>query len=367
MAPALSDRSFTGKRAALIPGVGEDDDVLPGYPECTAAGLYSPPTICRRNTKPEILLTSPDAHHCEPVGSSSTGRDRQPRERPAPEGAGGSRGDPHRSMCQRADAVPSYKSLPGCAGDRVRSTMSAHPGSGRSDRKVACCEKCSATLVALKKQALSLAVHQQSSCKVSPLCTGLRGSGAPGLRGSGAPDPLGHEMNLNDARRQTAAPQQVVDSGDLSAFLLDNLHVHSRSSLESRDRDQGECGACGVPLQQLKQEAVLLALSRAQPAAKPPFERSFSAAALLGPSEPKHADRAPWAAAVAVHPPHGRTLSPHAPRSPRTPQRTPQTLRRRGPKLPNPDMDRWVEQQQQLVASKAAPGAEGVARYHKVP
>jgi len=29
MAPALSDQSFTGKRAALIPGVGEGDDVLP--------------------------------------------------------------------------------------------------------------------------------------------------------------------------------------------------------------------------------------------------------------------------------------------------------------------------------------------------
>ncbi|XP_034383834.1 kinesin-like protein KIF26B [Cyclopterus lumpus] len=201
--------------------------------------------------------------------------------------------------------------------------MSAHPGFGRSDRKVACCEKCSATLVALKKQALSLAVHHQSSCK---------------------------------------------DSSDLSAFLLDNLRVHSRSTNESRDRDrdreQGECGACGVNLNQLKQEAVYLALSRGQPLAKPPFEPSFSTGTLLGQSETKHGDRAPWeAAATAVHQPHSRTHSPHSPRSPRTPQRTPQTLRRRGPKLPNPDMDRWVEQQQQLAASKSASSAEGVTMY----
>lgn len=120
-------------------------------------------------------------HHCEPAGfcASINGKDCQPKERPAPEGAGGTRGDPHRNMCQRADAVPSYKSLPGTVGDRIRSTMSsgsgiicrgtmsASPGFGRSDRKVACCEKCSATLVALKKQALSLAVHHHFSCKVS--------------------------------------------------------------------------------------------------------------------------------------------------------------------------------------------------------
>ncbi|KAK9531088.1 hypothetical protein VZT92_010537 [Zoarces viviparus] len=272
-------------------------------------------------------------HHCEPVGSSAsiTERDGQPKERPTPEGAGGSRGDPHRNMC-RADAVPSYKSLPGAVGDRVRSTMSsgsgticrgamsANPGVGRSDRKVACCEKCSATLVALKKQALSLAVHHHFSCK---------------------------------------------DSGDLSVFLLDNLRVHSRSTTESRDREreQGECGACGVNLNQLKQEAVHLALSRGQPLAKPPFEPSFSAGTLLGLSETKQGDRAPWEAATAVHHPHSRTHSPHSPRSPRTPQRTPQTLRRRGPKLPNPDMGRWVEQQQQLVASKSASSADGVNMY----
>lgn len=119
-------------------------------------------------------------HHCEPFSFSASvkGKDCQSKERPTPEGAGGSRGDPRRNMCQRADAVPSYMSLPGSVGDRIRSTMfssgticrgsvPANPGFGRSDRKVACCEKCSATLVALKKQALSLAVHHHFSCKVS--------------------------------------------------------------------------------------------------------------------------------------------------------------------------------------------------------
>ncbi|KAM9339072.1 kinesin-like protein KIF26B [Symphorus nematophorus] len=277
------------------------------------------------------LWSSEVQHHCEPAGFSHSITGKQPRERPAPEGA---RGDPQRNMCQRADAVPGYKSLPGAVGDRIRSTMfpgsgtlcrgtmsALNPGSWRSDRKVACCEKCSATLVNLKKQALSLAVHHHFSCK---------------------------------------------DSSDLSVFLHDNLRVHSRSTTESRDRerDQGECGACGVNLNQLKQEAVHLALSRGQSLAKPPFEPGFSTGTLLGQSGTKYGDRAPREAATAVHQSRSRTHSPHgSPRSPRTPQRTPQTLRRRGPKLPNPDMDRWVEEQQQLVASKSASSTDGVATY----
>nr|XP_046229067.1 kinesin-like protein KIF26B [Scatophagus argus] len=273
-------------------------------------------------------------HHCEPDGFPATrnGKDRQPKERLTPEGAGGTRGDPHRNMCQRADAVPSYKSLPGTLGDRIRSTMSSatgticrgtmsvNPAFGRSDRKVACCEKCSATLVALKKQALSLAVHHHFSCK---------------------------------------------DSSDLSAFLHDNLRIHSRSTNESRDREreQGMCGGCGVNLNQLKQEAIHLALSRGQSLAKPPFETSFSTGTLLGQSGTKHGDRAPKEVAMAVYEPHSRTQSPHSPRSPRTPQRTPQTLRRRGPKLPNPDMGRWVEEQQQLVASKSVSSTDCLTIY----
>ncbi|XP_044232491.1 kinesin-like protein KIF26B isoform X1 [Thunnus albacares] len=275
-------------------------------------------------------------HHIESAGFSPSIKGKgcgcHPKERPTPEGAGGSRGDPHRNMCQRADAVPSYKSLPGSLGDRImssgggtlcRGTM--NPGFGRADRKVACCEKCSATLVALKKQALSLAVHHHFSCK---------------------------------------------DSSDLSAFLHENLRVHSRSTTEARDRerDQGECGACGTKLTQLKQEAVHLALSRGQSLANPPFELGLSAGTLLGQSETKHGDRSPREAATAVHQSRSRTHSPHSPqtpRSPRTPQRTPQTLRRRGPKLANFDMDRWVEEQQQLVSSaaKAVSNTDGVTIY----
>ncbi|XP_047430228.1 kinesin-like protein KIF26B isoform X2 [Mugil cephalus] len=273
-------------------------------------------------------------HHCEPVcfPASIRGKDCQLKERPTPEGAGGSRGDSHRNMWQGGDDVPSYKSLPGTVGDRIRSTMSfgsrtlcrgsmpANPGYGRSERKVACCEKCSGTLVALKKQALSLAVHHHFSYK---------------------------------------------DSGDLSAFLHDNLCVQSRSTAESRERErqQGECGSCGTSLKQLKQEAIHLALSRGQPLAKPPFEASLSTGSLLGQSETKHGDRASREAAMAQHQPRSQTYSPHSPRSPRTPQRTPQTLRRRGPKLPNPDMDRWVEEQQHRVTSKSASSADGVAVY----
>lgn len=160
----------------------------------------------------------------------------------------------------------------------------------------------------------------------------------------------------------------LQDSSDLSGFLGDNLRVHSRSTTESRDREreQGQCAACGTNLNQLKQEAIHLALSRGQSLAKPPFEPSLSTGSLLGQSETKHGDRATREAAMAAHQPHSRT---HSPQSPRTPQRTPQTLRRRGPKLPNPDMDRWVEEQQQLVASKSASNTDGVTiyTYHKVP
>nr|XP_020472631.1 kinesin-like protein KIF26B isoform X1 [Monopterus albus] len=235
-------------------------------------------------------------------------------------------------MCQRADAVSSHMSLPGSVGDRIRSTMSfgsgticrgsvsADPGFVSFDRKVACCEKCSATLVALKKQALSLAVHHHFSCK---------------------------------------------DYSGLSTFLNDNLRVHIRSTTESMDRqrEQGRCGACGTNLYELKQEAIHLALSRGHSLAKPSFEPSFSTGTLLGRSETKHGDRAPREAATAVHQPHSQPHSPHSPRSPRTPQRTPQTLRRRGPKLPKPDMGHWVEEQQQLVTSKSVSRADRVTIY----
>ncbi|XP_069371806.1 kinesin-like protein KIF26B [Paralichthys olivaceus] len=262
--------------------------------------------------------------HCDTLGFPASVRG---KDRPAPEGSGGCRSDPHRSMCQRADAVPSYRSLPGSVGDRIRSTMwfgagtmcrgSVSGGPGRTEGKVACCEKCSATLVSLKKQALSLAVHHHFSCK---------------------------------------------DSSDLSVFLNDNLRVHSRSTAESRDREreQGQCSACGTNLNQLKHEAIHLALSRGQSLAKPPFEPSLSTGTLLGQSETKRSDRAPREADMAAYQPYGRTHSPHTPQSPRTPQRTPQTLRRRGPKPPNSDMDRWVEEQHHLVACKSVSNADGV-------
>uniref|UniRef100_A0A8C8DS36 Kinesin motor domain-containing protein n=1 Tax=Oryzias sinensis TaxID=183150 RepID=A0A8C8DS36_9TELE len=110
----------------------------------------------------------------EPVGFTgrSTGGDCRVKERPTPEGAGGSRESAN--MCQRTEDTPSSRCLQ--VGERFRMPFSggtlrrAHPGGGHlggSDRKVAGCDKCSATLVGLKKQALSLAVHHRFSCKVA--------------------------------------------------------------------------------------------------------------------------------------------------------------------------------------------------------
>lgn len=154
----------------------------------------------------------------------------------------------------------------------------------------------------------------------------------------------------------------MQDLSDLSAFLHENLRVHSRSTTDFRERDQGECGACGTNLYQLKQEAINVALSRGQALAKPSFEASLSTGSLFGQIEAKQGDRASREALDQSH-------TTQSPRSPRTPQRTPQTLRRRGPKLPNPDMGRWVEEQQQLVASKSASSANGVTThpYRQVP
>nr|XP_057947697.1 kinesin-like protein KIF26B isoform X2 [Doryrhamphus excisus] len=243
-------------------------------------------------------------HHCEFSRVCSTIKD-NPKERPTPEGAGGFRSMYH----QRGDAVPSYKSLPGSVGERIMSLgetlhRNTNPGLGRSERKDACCERCSATLVALKKQALSLSVHHHFSCK---------------------------------------------ETNDLSAFLHDNLRVHSRSTTESRDRcrDQGECPACGTKLNHLKQEAIHLALSRGP-------SSTTRTATPPGHGNAKLGDRS-------SSQPHSLNQTPQSPRTPRSP-RTPQTLRRR---VPNQDMDRWVEEQQHQH-HRGSSLADGVTVYaHK--
>ncbi|XP_055005436.1 kinesin-like protein KIF26B [Boleophthalmus pectinirostris] len=248
--------------------------------------------------------------------------------RPAPEG---SRDDTLRNtMCQRS----SYKSLPGYGvgerganmsygtGTLCRSTVSALTGFGRAEQKVTCCEKCSTTLLGLKKQALSLAVHQQFSCK---------------------------------------------DSSDLSSFLHDNLRIQSRPT---DSWEHGECSTCGTTVNDLKQEAIFLALNRGQVPTRPPFEPSFGppfpSATLLGHLDStltKYEERPSRDFTRTLQHFRSRTHSPlrnqcspqntRAPSSPKTPQRTPQTLRRRGAKSPHRDMDRWVDEQKQLVSSKS--------------
>lgn len=142
------------------------------------------PSIYPFNVCPLCFLQGAGAqqHRSE---SSGDWQDLHTEVRLAPEGGRATRGDALRKMCQSGpDAVPAYKSLPGSllrsaasysfsnsrspSSSSSSSAMAASPAPGRAaDRKVACCEKCSATLVALKKQALSLAVHHHFSCKVS--------------------------------------------------------------------------------------------------------------------------------------------------------------------------------------------------------
>ncbi|XP_061667560.1 kinesin-like protein KIF26B isoform X2 [Syngnathoides biaculeatus] len=238
--------------------------------------------------------SDPTRHHCESSRLCASIQGNVCDSRPTPEGAGG-----YRNMYYpRAEAVPSYRTLPGSLGERIMSlsgTLHRNPGLRRSEGKDTRCERCSATLVALKKQALSLSVHHHFSSK---------------------------------------------ETSDLCAFLQDNLCVHSRSTIESRERSRelGECATCGTKLHQLKHEAVHLALSRGH---QPSSARNAS---LLGQSNTKLGDRS----ASQPHSLNHCPQSPMVPRSPRTPQRTPQTLRRRVVKPPNQDMDRWVEEQHRV-------------------
>ncbi|XP_070398044.1 kinesin-like protein KIF26B, partial [Nothobranchius furzeri] len=281
---------------------------------------YSCPRLLRSNfPEPEPILRVHEELSPSLAGSQQRRAEGVQQGRPTPE--------------QRADGVPSYKSQPGSAGARLRMSFgsgtvcrgSGPAGTGRSGAKVGCCEKCSAALVGLKKQALSLAVHHHFSYK---------------------------------------------ETSDLPSFLHDNLRVHTRPYTESRERERelGVCGACGANLSQLKHEAIHLALSRGRSLARPQLGPGLRAGAVLGHTETKHEDRV---TGEAVHQARSQSHSPQVSRSPRTtqrtPQRTPQTLRRRGGKLPNHDMDRWVQEQQQLVGSKSTSTTDGVSlhSHHK--
>ncbi|KAM6964818.1 kinesin-like protein KIF26B [Aplochiton taeniatus] len=193
----------------------------------------------------------------------------------------------------------------------------------RPDRKVLC-DNCSAILVGLKKQALSLAVHHNFSFK---------------------------------------------EAGAVSSFLRDNLQVHSRRpATESRDPAQGTCNACGAHQSHLKQEAIMhLALSREHakwgslPSVKPtPGSSSTTNAAATSTTSPAMATVNPQSHSR-THSPRSSPRAPHSPRTPRSPNpRRPST---RPPKPPYLEMDRWVEEQQQLMASMSLTNSNGVTIY----
>ncbi|KAK7907360.1 hypothetical protein WMY93_015972 [Mugilogobius chulae] len=213
------------------------------------------------------------------------------------------------TMCQRA----SYKSLPGYGasnmsygtGTLCRSTVTALTGLGRAERKVTCCEKCSTTLLGLKKQALSLAVHQQFSCK-----------SAYRFLGTWRMQHLWHQCERTETGGHLFGSKPGSSTGP--------------------------------------------------PPFEPSFEPPFTSVSLLGQLDStltRYEERPSRDFTRTLQHFRSRTHSPlrnqcspqntRAPPSPKTPQRTPQTLRRRVAKSPHRDMDRWVDEQKHLSSSKS--------------
>ncbi|CAB1339955.1 unnamed protein product, partial [Coregonus sp. 'balchen'] len=253
-------------------------------------------------------------------------------DRPSPEGEG-SNTDPHGALCQRTDFL-SRGSLAGpCAGSRCPVSASGFGTVGhtvvgswsvrKSDGKVIC-EHCTATVAALKRQALSLIIPQYVLCKDSTL----------------------------------------------SAYLHDNLQAHSTTIGNwAVEEEQSGCDVCGAHLIQLKQEAIHLILAREERAkwATPPIAKP-----LPGSISTKTAQSSPHLSAFSrsqstpakPSPGSGSTTfntvapNPHLSASSRT-QNSPKTHPKRVLK-PSSRIDRWVEEQQHLASSISMSSNNGV-------
>nr|XP_046147979.1 kinesin-like protein KIF26B [Oncorhynchus gorbuscha] len=256
--------------------------------------------------------------------------DCQSTDRPSPEGAG-SNADPHGVPWPKTD-VPSRGSLTRpCAGgpgitsgfDTVRPPMVGSWSVRKSDGKVIC-EHCTATVAVLKIHARSLVIPQYISCKDSTL----------------------------------------------SAYLHDNLQTHSGTiDAWAVEDEQSGCDVCGAHLSQLKQEAIHLILAREERAkwattspAKPlPGSTSTKAA----PSSPHLSRSARTHSSSAKPSPGPRSTTSTAPSSPRLSgftrsQSTQKTHPRRILKPTPAQMERWVEEQQQLASSISMSSNNGV-------
>ncbi|XP_029589012.1 kinesin-like protein KIF26B isoform X3 [Salmo trutta] len=255
--------------------------------------------------------------------------DCQSTDRPSPEGAG-SNADPHGVPWPKTD-VPSRGLTRPCAGgpgitrgfDTVRPPMVGSWSVQKSDGKVIC-EHCTATVAALKIHALSLVIPQYISCKDSTL----------------------------------------------SAYLHDNLQTHSGTiDVWAVEEEQSGCDVCGAHLSQLKQEAIHLILAREERAKRattsPAKPLPGSTSTKAAPSSPHLSGSARTHNSSAKPSPGPRSTTSTAPSSPRlsgfTRSQSPQkTHPRRILKSTPAEMDRWVEEQQQLASSISMSSNNGV-------
>lgn len=156
----------------------------------------------------------------------------------------------------------------------------------------------------------------------------------------------------------------------MSAYLHDNLQTHSGTiDVWAVEEEQSGCDVCGAHLSQLKQEAIHLILAREERAKRattsPAKPLPGSTSTKAAPSSPHLSGSARTHNSSAKPSPGPRSTTSTAPSSPRlsgfTRSQSPQKPHHRRILKPTPaEMDRWVEEQQQLASSISMSSNNGV-------
>ncbi|KAL0967660.1 hypothetical protein UPYG_G00255140 [Umbra pygmaea] len=287
-----------------------------------------------------------DAPQCKSTKFLSESQTVRETVRPSPEGAGFNT-NPHVALSPRME-VPSRGSLMGLlasSGGGFRASGIGSCGSPvvgswsvrKSDGKVIC-ERCTAIVSALKRQALSF-IPQYSSFKRL----------------------WGEYVIVQTAAEfvhQTTFTQQ---DSTLSAFLHHKLQAHSQNvGSITLDDVQGVCKVCGAQLSQLNQEAVHLALTREERSrwASPLSVKPGSTSTKSAPSSPHLStfSRTNCSSAKPSVVPGNTpsTAPPNAHLTGSTRTQSSQRTNSKKPVKPPAEMSRWVEEQQHLASSSIA-------------